>query len=63
MKKITNTVQKAASYCCESSNTVDIERVEASLTKHELPNENKAASYCCESSNTVDINKIEQDNA
>ena len=30
MKKIFNKKQKAASYCCESSNTIDIESLENS---------------------------------
>lgn len=62
MKRIVNATQKAASYCCESSNTVDVNRVEKKLSKHVLSEENKAASYCCESSNVVDITKIEEVN-
>lgn len=63
MKRITNDNHKAASYCCESSNVVDVDSVEVSLSKHEQINSQKAASYCCESSNVVDIAAIEKDNA
>ena len=55
MKKILNREQKAASYCCESSNVVKINKLE----KH-LNNKQKAASYCCESSNVVDIARLEK---
>lgn len=64
MKRIENYNQKAASYCCESSNVVDIDSVEeVLLSKHEQTNSQKAASYCCESSNVVDIAVIEKNNA
>ena len=65
MKHIANYNQKAASYCCESSNVVDIDSVEVIvlLAKHEQTDSQKAASYCCESSNVVDIAVIEKNNA
>lgn len=52
----------AASYCCESSNVVDINAVEnevANLKLKERTSNNIAASYCCESSNVVNIDEIE----
>lgn len=52
----------AASYCCESSNVVDINSIENEVENsglQERTNGNIAASYCCESSNVVDINDVE----
>lgn len=52
----------AASYCCESSNVVDINAVENEIANPKLKehtNSNVAASYCCESSNVVNIDEIE----
>jgi hypothetical protein len=44
---------KAASYCCESSNTFPVTEL---LTKglRKIQKVNKSASYCCESSNSID---------
>lgn len=55
MKKINNKKQKAASYCCESSNVISIKKLEKRVNRRQ-----KAASYCCESSNVVDIKSMEQ---
>lgn len=52
----------AASYCCESSNVVDINSIEKEIANSDLQertNGNIAASYCCESSNVVDIDDVE----
>ena len=56
MKKI-NKVE-AASYCCEASDAIDIEKlieVKAPIKKIEKV---EAASYCCEASTSVDIQKL-----
>jgi hypothetical protein len=58
MRKI-NIIDKAASYCCESANTVSVSEISSifcGLKKIFTPN--KSASYCCESANTIDVSTI-----
>ena len=58
VKKIQNTVSKAASYCCESANMVNVSNLTVGLKRIEKSKNAKAASYCCESSNVVTVRDI-----
>lgn len=60
MKRKLDENMKSASYCCEASETVSVEKLSiVENLKHELSEDMKSASYCCEASETISVCELD----